>query len=118
MKNVKLLLLVMMIICIHTSLLGASHIINEKSSMNQNNNFEIATFASGCFWCTEAVFERLEGVIEVLSGFSGGKIKNPSYKDTHSTVPSQFFFGIRHGQTFLATLSYRRRYPRVHVQLV
>ena len=41
---------------------------------------EIATFGTGCFWCTEAIFDRVEGVTEVLPGYSGGSEKNPSYK--------------------------------------
>jgi peptide-methionine (S)-S-oxide reductase len=41
---------------------------------------EVATFGSGCFWCTEAVFEQLRGVISVESGYSGGTVKNPTYK--------------------------------------
>lgn len=41
---------------------------------------ELATFASGCFWCTEAVFERLKGVDRVISGYSGGPEKNPTYE--------------------------------------
>lgn len=41
---------------------------------------EKATFAGGCFWCTEAVFKRLKGVTEVVSGYSGGKRENPSYE--------------------------------------
>lgn len=41
---------------------------------------ELATFASGCFWCTEAIFKRLKGVISVTSGYSGGKRENPSYE--------------------------------------
>lgn len=41
----------------------------------------IATFGSGCFWCTEAIFQRLKGVEKVESGYSGGFIKNPSYKE-------------------------------------
>ncbi len=41
----------------------------------------IATFAGGCFWCTEAVFLRIEGVEKVVSGYTGGTIKNPSYKE-------------------------------------
>ncbi len=40
-----------------------------------------ATLANGCFWCTEAVFQRLKGVIEVKSGFTGGSIKNPPYRE-------------------------------------
>ena len=42
---------------------------------------EIATFGAGCFWCVEAVFQRLEGVESVVSGYTGGNIKNPSYKE-------------------------------------
>lgn len=41
---------------------------------------EQATFGSGCFWCAEAAFERLKGVESVVSGYSGGKAKNPSYE--------------------------------------
>jgi len=40
-----------------------------------------AIFANGCFWCTEAVFQRLEGVESVKSGFTGGEIKNPAYRE-------------------------------------
>ena len=42
---------------------------------------EIATLAGGCFWCTEAIFERLKGVEKVTSGFTGGTIKNPAYRE-------------------------------------
>ncbi len=45
-----------------------------------NDSLAIATFAGGCFWCVEADFEKLTGVHHAVSGFSGGKIKNPSYK--------------------------------------
>lgn len=40
-----------------------------------------ATFGAGCFWCVEAIFERVKGVISVESGYSGGKVKNPSYRE-------------------------------------
>jgi len=46
-----------------------------------SENLELATLAGGCFWCTEAVFQRLKGVEEVLSGFTGGNIKNPAYRE-------------------------------------
>lgn len=41
---------------------------------------EVATLAGGCFWCLEAVFDELEGVEDVVSGYSGGTVPNPSYK--------------------------------------
>ncbi len=46
-----------------------------------DRNLEIATFGGGCYWCMEAVFQRLNGVEKVESGFSGGKVKNPTYKE-------------------------------------
>lgn len=45
------------------------------------NGKEIATLAGGCFWCTEAVFLELNGVEKVISGYTGGLIKNPSYRE-------------------------------------
>ena len=53
--------------------------ITKKSNML--NNLEIATLANGCFWCTEAIFQQLNGVESVTSGYSGGIIKNPTYKE-------------------------------------
>jgi methionine-S-sulfoxide reductase len=47
-------------------------------------NSETATFAGGCFWCTEAVFKRLKGVKEVISGYSGGRVDNPTYEQVSS----------------------------------
>lgn len=44
------------------------------------NNNEIAIFAGGCFWCTEAIFKRLKGVKKVLPGYSGGEVENPTYE--------------------------------------
>jgi peptide-methionine (S)-S-oxide reductase len=48
------------------------------------SNLETATFAGGCFWCTEAVFRRLKGVDEVVSGYSGGRTENPTYEQVSS----------------------------------
>jgi len=45
-----------------------------------NDNTRTATFAGGCFWCTEAVFQRLRGVKSVMPGYSGGHVPNPSYE--------------------------------------
>lgn len=46
-----------------------------------NSNQQIATLAGGCFWCTEAVFQNLKGVLSVKSGYTGGAIKNPAYRE-------------------------------------
>ena len=46
---------------------------------NNYKNLNKAYFASGCFWCVEAVFESVKGVYEVYSGYSGGHLKNPTY---------------------------------------
>ena len=45
-----------------------------------NTNLEIADFGAGCFWCVEAVFQRVEGVVSVLSGYGGGHVVNPTYE--------------------------------------
>ncbi len=47
----------------------------------QMNRQEVATFGGGCFWCTEAIFEELAGVLKVESGYSGGQTDDPTYKD-------------------------------------
>ncbi|MCK8519942.1 peptide-methionine (S)-S-oxide reductase MsrA [Aquimarina sp. D1M17] len=44
-------------------------------------NDKVAVLAGGCFWCTEAVFQRIEGVKDVISGYTGGNIKNPAYRE-------------------------------------
>ena len=46
-----------------------------------NNKYETVTLGAGCFWCVEAIYDRLDGVISVTSGYSGGKVKNPSYRE-------------------------------------
>lgn len=50
-------------------------------SNKMSNKLEIATLANGCFWCTEAIFQRLEGVESLISGYTGGTIKNPAYRE-------------------------------------
>jgi peptide-methionine (S)-S-oxide reductase len=48
--------------------------------VNMNQSTEIATLAGGCFWCLEAVYDELKGVADVVSGYTGGKVENPSYE--------------------------------------
>ena len=54
----------------------------EKSSLmkTEPNNYKTATFAGGCFWCVESDFEKVDGVIEAISGYAGGEEPNPTYK--------------------------------------
>jgi peptide-methionine (S)-S-oxide reductase len=47
---------------------------------DMNDKMEIATFGGGCFWCVEAIFERVDGVYKVESGYSGGDVADPDYK--------------------------------------
>src|SRR5690606_25166920 len=51
------------------------------TKIHQTDPKGTAIFAGGCFWCTEAVFQRLNGVIEVIPGYTGGTIKNPAYRE-------------------------------------
>lgn len=53
--------------------------MNTENSLSEK--LDTATFGAGCFWCVEAIFQRLEGVEKLSSGYSGGDIKNPSYKE-------------------------------------
>lgn len=52
----------------------------EASGNAEKNETALATFGGGCFWCVEAVFENMKGVKDVVSGYAGGRNKNPTYK--------------------------------------
>ena len=59
---------------------------NQKKEVTMNNEsvkegLALATLGAGCFWCVEAIFQRLEGVEKVVSGYAGGQVKNPTYKE-------------------------------------
>jgi peptide-methionine (S)-S-oxide reductase len=58
--------------------LSGSRLMSQEKM--ENIKYETATFGSGCFWCTEAIFERVDGVIDVISGYAGGLEPNPSYE--------------------------------------
>ena len=49
-------------------------------NVSDNNTIEYATLGGGCFWCTEAIYDRTEGIISVESGYSGGHVENPTYE--------------------------------------
>ncbi|WP_299440198.1 peptide-methionine (S)-S-oxide reductase MsrA [uncultured Aquimarina sp.] len=74
---------------------GNSQTHDQKKTASQNHNItpvqtkplnglERAYFASGCFWCVEAIYESIKGVEEVISGYSGGHTKNPTYESSNT----------------------------------
>lgn len=55
--------------------------VSKEIEIDENNTkTDTATFGTGCFWCTEAIFQELKGVLKVTSGYSGGHVKNPTYE--------------------------------------
>jgi len=69
------------------AMLGISSCAEQKNqqsmiqeSVTYNSKLDTAIFANGCFWCTEAVFQRVEGVVKVISGYGGGHVLNPTYE--------------------------------------
>lgn len=54
------------------------------SKYENNKKLEVATFAGGCFWCTEADFEKVDGVVEAVSGYTGSEQENPTYREVSS----------------------------------
>ncbi|MFA0125365.1 peptide-methionine (S)-S-oxide reductase, partial [Vibrio sp. 10N.261.48.A2] len=57
---------------------------NTMDKAMDSGKSEIATLAGGCFWCTESDLEKLTGVTDVISGYSGGELENPTYKQVSS----------------------------------
>lgn len=55
--------------------------ILDNSEKKDSTGLDVITLASGCFWCTEAIFKRVNGVISVVSGYSGGSVDNPTYDE-------------------------------------
>ena len=54
--------------------------LEKERQVEEESEVELATFGGGCFWCTEAVFQEIEGVAFVKSGYSGGHVENPTYE--------------------------------------
>jgi peptide-methionine (S)-S-oxide reductase len=96
MRRIRFVFIVAVMIVLE-SFNGTVDYYKDTRTMNEQKKQEIATFGSGCFWCTEAVFERLDGVDRVVSGYSGGHVKKPSYKEVttgqtgHAEVCQIFF---------------------------
>jgi peptide-methionine (S)-S-oxide reductase len=60
---------------------SSQHINMSETTIPAGLKTDTATFATGCFWCTEAIFQELKGVLKATSGYSGGTVANPSYED-------------------------------------
>lgn len=79
---------ILVLILIAASILFLFYNPTRPTQDNEENidlsQYEVATFAGGCFWCMEASFEAEEGVIESISGFSGGHVENPTYNEVIS----------------------------------
>jgi peptide-methionine (S)-S-oxide reductase len=65
----------------NASAMSSTEASSPATTEPRSDGLQEATFGSGCFWCTEAYFDALEGVESVVSGYSGGFVKNPSYKE-------------------------------------
>ncbi len=74
---------ILLVITISLGIVGYSFSQNRHLKSKEMKT-ETATFGAGCFWCTEAIFDRIEGVIKVEPGFSGGSTKNPTYNQVIS----------------------------------
>ena len=83
MKKILFLMIFCLTCFINPSLLYAGNLKVSTVEKNeiQNLSFKKAYFAGGCFWCMEESFDKVEGVMKSISGYSGGHLKNPSYKD-------------------------------------
>ncbi|NNC85890.1 MAG: peptide-methionine (S)-S-oxide reductase MsrA [Bacteroidia bacterium] len=80
MKYISSLLLILgLLSCSEPNAQGIQKSVQTNNSMNEN--LKMATFGAGCFWCVEAVFQELNGVVDVVPGYAGGHVKNPSYKE-------------------------------------
>ena len=67
--------------CLRQDEVLAKETVEQKILNESNDSMEISIIGGGCFWCTEAVFERIEGIEEVISGYAGGEPPNPTYKE-------------------------------------
>ena len=70
----------LLVVIISLSFLFFNFSSEENQDLEQDKNLKTAYFASGCFWCVEAIFESIEGVEEAVSGYAGGHTTNPTYQ--------------------------------------
>jgi len=81
MKNILRSLLAVPVIALGAMMLSSGSANTDGSVTSENN--ATAIFAGGCFWCVESDFDKVPGVLETVSGYSGGETDNPTYKNHH-----------------------------------
>jgi peptide-methionine (S)-S-oxide reductase len=85
MKRFSIALSALMVLLVVGSSCGQKSKGEKTTTVTETKpGMELATFGSGCFWCTEAIFLNVQGVEKVESGYSGGKVKNPTYREVCS----------------------------------
>jgi len=95
--DMKKIIFIGLAILIGFVLLGFQHSESQKRDMKMEmqtkfneENAKKATFAGGCFWCTESDFEKVDGVLEVVSGYTGGDVENPTYEQVSSGTTGHY----------------------------
>ena len=68
------------LVVMFVSLFLVTSAVSAEDNTTKSKSLALATFGGGCFWCMEPPFDKLDGVLNTVSGFSGGKLHNPSYK--------------------------------------
>lgn len=89
MKKIGMHVLTLCLAAMVQSCVGKNEPASEKITANMNKptsleQYDSATFGAGCFWCVEAIYQSIKGVVFVESGYSGGHVKNPTYKEVCS----------------------------------
>jgi peptide methionine sulfoxide reductase msrA/msrB len=84
MRNLFILIMVVIASITGCTKVNSSQPVGMDIMTMKDKKIRIATFAGGCFWCTEADFEKVPGVVKVVSGYTGGRKENPSYKEVSS----------------------------------
>jgi peptide-methionine (S)-S-oxide reductase len=84
MKSIKYKAAFFLIAAFFMSACAQNKEVKTMENKTVNTGYDTATFGAGCFWCVEALFQQVKGVIKVTSGYSGGTVKNPTYKEVCS----------------------------------
>ena len=81
MKKIILSILIFQTLLFYYNHVIAGELKVTTDNLNENSNYKKVYFAGGCFWCMEESFDKEKGIIQSISGYSGGHLKNPTYKE-------------------------------------